>query len=90
MRYTTGEPKEFTIRYGEHTADWTKEVDPTDTEASMVAWSGPSPVSDKITLRVYKTQWTNPDPEKTIASIDFISANSDPAPFLIAITAETL
>ena len=29
-------------------------------------------------------------PDQTITSIDFVSANSDPAPFLIAITAETL
>jgi hypothetical protein len=54
-----------------------------------VAWSGNSPATGGgTTLNLFKTQWVNPDPTQTITRIDFIAANNDPAPFLIAISAE--
>jgi hypothetical protein len=90
MHLANGESTEFTVQYGAHINDWTKDSEPQDSKNSIMAWSGPSPVNSQMTLRVYKTQWTNPEPDQAITSIDFISANSDPAPFLIAITAETL
>ncbi|MGI8604133.1 MAG: hypothetical protein ACR2OZ_14240 [Verrucomicrobiales bacterium] len=32
--------------------------------------------------------WTNPHPDKTIRALDFISAKTSAAPFLVAVTAE--
>jgi hypothetical protein len=88
MRMANGKSYEFTVRYGEHVSDWVSNGDPTSMD-SKVAWAGKSPANDSQTvLRVYKTQWKNPEPDQPIVSIDFLSANLDPAPFLIAITAE--
>ena len=39
-------------------------------------------------LRLYLTVWENPHQEKTVASIDFVSAMTVAAPFCVAITAE--
>ena len=39
-------------------------------------------------LRVLLTTWDNPHPTRAIASIDFVSAGTDAAPFLIAVTTE--
>ena len=89
IRYASGKSETFTLRYGANLIDWAKPGEIQDPQASTLAWSGPSPVN-QIELRLYKTQWTNPNPDETIASIDFISANNDPAPMLIAITAESL
>jgi hypothetical protein len=89
MHMANGKTHEFIVRYGDHVSDWVANADPKDAKDSMVAWAGKSPANDTgAVLRVYKTQWINPEPDQTIASIDFLSANLDPAPFLIAITAE--
>jgi hypothetical protein len=48
-----------------------------------VAWVGGRP------LRVlFRKTWTNPSPEKPIASFDFVSTQREAAPFLLAATAE--
>jgi hypothetical protein len=88
MHYANGKTETFTVKYGDHVIDWVNQNAPQDSN-SIVAWSGRSPVNNSQTLlQVYKTQWTNPMQDQTITSIDFVSANLDPAPFLIAITAE--
>jgi hypothetical protein len=89
MHMANGKTHEFTVRYGDHVSDWVAQRDPNDTKASMLAWAGKSPANDTgAVLRVYKTQWINPEPDQVINSIDYLSANLDPAPFLIAITVE--
>jgi hypothetical protein len=89
IRYANGKTHNFTVQYGTHVVDWVNQAEPQDSRTSMIAWSGRSPANNsQALLHVYKTEWTNPDPDETIASLDFVSANLDPAPFLIAITAE--
>jgi hypothetical protein len=88
IHYGNGKTETFTVKYGAHMIDWVNQAAPQDSN-SIVAWSGRSPVNNSQTLlQVYKTQWTNPNPDEPITSIDFVSSNNDPAPFLIAITAE--
>ncbi|HEY6227089.1 MAG TPA: hypothetical protein VI282_08210 [Verrucomicrobiae bacterium] len=88
IHYANGKTETFTVRYGDHIVDWVNQNGPHDS-SSVVAWSGRSPVNNSQTLlQVFKTQWTNPNPDQPIASIDFVCADNDPAPFLIAITAE--
>ena len=41
-----------------------------------------------ITLRLFRTTWTNPRPDLEIKTLDFISAMSKAGPFLVALTAE--
>ena len=42
----------------------------------------------KIYLRLYLSVWENPHPEKTVASLGYVSAMTDAAPFCAAITVE--
>lgn len=89
MHMANGKTHEFTVNYGDHVADsvaW----QPSPREGnSIVAWTGTSPATGgQTTLNIFKTQWTNPEPDQAITRIDYIANNNDPAPFLIAITAE--
>jgi hypothetical protein len=55
-----------------------------------VAWTGTNTVSKTPghPVRLFKTTWENLVPGVEIESVDFISAMGEPAPFLVAITAE--
>jgi hypothetical protein len=54
------------------------------------AWTGTNPASAMYErkIRLYSVAWTNPHPEKRVASIDFASLNTKCDPFLIALTLE--
>jgi hypothetical protein len=41
-----------------------------------------------MSLRIYRSTWTNPRPDQNIVKMDFVSTMTSPAPFLIAVTAE--
>jgi hypothetical protein len=78
------------IVYGVDVRDWwywTKE--PKGTDQSVIAWTGENAATKAagMSLRIYKSTWTNPDPIKRVVSLDFVSSMGGPAPFLIAITA---
>lgn len=90
MRMANGHTHEFTLEYGVHVLDWVAwQPQPKDRENSSVAWAGTSAATGgQATIHLFRTQWTNPDPGETIASIDYVGSNLDPAPFLVAITAE--
>lgn len=89
IHLANGKTHEFVIGYGDHVIDWVAwQPQPKDRD-SVVAWSGTSPATgNQATLNLFKTQWTNPEPDQPITKIDFVGSNNDPAPFLIAITAE--
>ena len=90
VRLANGEKHQFDILYGDHVYDWVASgVQPKDSANSQIVWTGRSPATGNSTLlHVYKTQWVNPKPDQPISTIDYVGANNDPAPFLIAITAE--
>lgn len=58
--------------------------------ASTVAWRGDNPHSKAHgwSATLYRFRLENPRPDVAIASLDFISAGTKAAPFLVAITAE--
>jgi len=74
---------EIPIVYGRDVRDWHPLPDePPAAKELTVAWSadhGP---------RLFMTTWTNLLPDVSIEQIDFVSSHSNPAPFLVAITAE--
>jgi hypothetical protein len=90
VRLANGHTHEFTILYGDHVTDWVAwQPQPKDRDNSVVAWAGTSPATGgQTTLHLFKTQWANPEPDQPISSIDYVASNLDPAPFLVAITAE--
>lgn len=88
IHYANNKTQEFTLQYGVHAIDWVHDGSPRDT-GTMEAWKGKSPANDsQAVLHIYKTMWNNPEPGELITTIDYVSANLDPAHFLIAITAE--
>ena len=90
IHLANGKTHEFTFLYGEQILDWVSwETQPKDRDNSVLAWAGRSPATGgRAELHLFKTQWINPEPEQAITNVDYLSANMDPAPFLIAITAE--
>ena len=61
-----------------------------DTEKFFVGWTGTNSATrqDGHFLRLFQWIWDNPKPEEEIGSLDFVSAMTGVAPFLLANTAE--
>lgn len=82
---------EIPIVYGQDVRDWhTMADEPAPGERLHVAWTGQNAVSQKAGehIRLFLTTWANPVPAFEIDSIDYVSSMANPAPFLIAITAD--
>jgi hypothetical protein len=81
------------ILYGQDVRDrwWRPEdaVGPTS-DRSRVVWTGSNPESREqgCSLRLYLTTIENPRPGVWVRSLDVLSAMSDSAPFVIALTLE--
>ena len=89
IRYTDGSTHTVPVNYGKDVQDWWMNEEVTEGSGLVVAWKGVNQASPSgPAIGIYKTTWLNPDPDKTIASIDYRSAMTDAAPFLIAITLE--
>jgi hypothetical protein len=87
VHYADEQEQVIPIVYGEDIRDWNGNND-TSTEVThgLVVWSAIN--NANLHVRLFKTTWVNPMPEKQIVSIDYTSAMAHSAPFLIAITAE--
>jgi hypothetical protein len=85
VHYADGEQRSIPLLYQRSLIDWwvkNATDKPTDAE---IAWHGShkrSPIS------LFKYTWTNPRPDVAIDTIDFVSAMTRVAPFLVAITCE--
>ena len=91
VRFEDKSTDEIPIEYGTHVRDWWNWDDSTPTEAGEVAWEGDNPAATgfSVRIRLYRTSWKNPKPDKTISSIDYVSVNETVcAPFCVAITGE--
>jgi serine/threonine protein kinase len=89
VRYVTGERRDIPWIYGRNVrALWQPAAaTPLPGEAAP-AWTGQNPATRErdLELRLYKISWDNPYPEKEILAIEFVSAQANSAPFLIAVT----
>ncbi len=90
LHYADGKTATMPIVYGRNVVNWWVNADsivPTD---AKIAWTGDceaaKPHDYKIQLYTYTVN--NPRPGGEIATIDFVSTNSDSAPFLVAMTYE--
>ncbi|MBM3841415.1 MAG: DUF2092 domain-containing protein [Verrucomicrobia bacterium] len=91
VHYANGDQRIVPIIYGFDVRDWWPQADePTTPNGLAVAWQGANEATRPLNrvVRIYKSVWVNPLPEVEIASLDFVSAMTDSAPFLIAITDE--
>lgn len=93
VHYADGKKETIPVAYQKHLVDWwhfpTQKNDPTE---ARIAWKGGNDLVDKnnekCELRLYACDWTNPHPDKVIATIDAVSTMSKCDPFLIAVTLE--
>ena len=91
VHYANHETQVIPIVYGKDLRNWwTVPGEPFNTQNSTLVWIGSNPVvqSQSKSLRMFKSAWENPVPDEEIISLDFLSAMSDAAPFLMAITAD--
>jgi len=85
IHFADGRTLSVPLLYQQSLIDWwvkTAADKPTDAE---VAWHG-SHSKSKISL--FKYSWTNPSPDMAIDRIDFVSAMTKSAPFLVAVSCE--
>lgn len=91
VHYVNGDKRAVPILYGFAVRDWWPQNDESKSPHGLVvAWQGENDASRPLqrVVRIYRTVWLNPLADVEISSIDFVSAMTDSAPFLIAITAE--
>jgi hypothetical protein len=87
VHYSDGKEQTIPIVYGEDVRDWSAGGDSsTELKRGTIVWSATNKAP--LPVRLFKTTWANPNPEKEITTIDYLSTTSESAPFLIAITAE--
>ncbi|WPJ95621.1 glycoside hydrolase family 2 TIM barrel-domain containing protein [Coraliomargarita algicola] len=82
IHYSDGTQVVFPIRYGLEISEWWK---PQPLSQAKVAWSGRN--LGQSPIGIYSTPWSNPHPEKEIATIDMIGNLSPTQVVLLAITA---
>lgn len=78
----------ISIKYLDIIRDWwIGEEDPMPANAS-IAWTGLNDITEDrgMQIRLFNFKWDNPNPEKAIKSIDFVSTMTNVAPYLVAIT----
>ncbi len=94
LRYADGTQAELPIVVGRHVLPWrvdcregaTPETLPEGTEV----WTGSNPCAKgkNQRVRLFLSSYVNPLPNKTVATVDFVSAMAANAPFLVAMTVE--
>ncbi len=90
LHYVNGQTTSLPIVYQRHVRDWWIQAsDPLPTDAD-IAWTGENPASHKLgyAIQLYRYTANNPFPNEEIKTIDFVSAMTESAPFLIALTIE--
>ncbi len=93
IHYADGSREKIPIVYGKNLVNWwhfpTQKNDPTE---AKVGWKGSNDLVDRNNegseIRLYAVTWTNPHPDKEIATIDVVSSVSACDPYLIAVTVE--
>lgn len=89
VKYKDGTAAEIPIVVGREVLEWHAGVEKSETlENATVAWEGRN--ARQIDVRLFRTTWMNKTPHTTIAEIDFVSNMTAAAPFLVAITLESL
>ncbi len=91
VHYAGGAQAALPIIYGQQVRDWwSSGGEVYEAKAARVAWKGANEATQRrnASLRIFASPTDNPYPDQTIESVDFVSAMTDSAPFLIAITLE--
>ena len=88
VHYADGSSERVPIVYGRSLVNWWSFRKEEPSEA-RVAWTGSNDTTDRnpgLKIRLFAITWTNPHPEKVIATIDVLSSGKECDPFLVAAT----
>jgi hypothetical protein len=91
--YADGAEETSQVAYGQDVQDWwfkPGEESKDQPGPGRVVWRGSNPRASEEgqSLRLYLRTWENPRPDAVVQSLDYASALTETAPFLIAITLE--
>jgi len=89
VQYDDDTKEEIEIVYGKDVRDWWNYPCAPGVTRGKVAWKGENEGAKgfNATLQLFLMTWENPHPKKKVAAIDYLSTQSDAAPFCVAITA---
>jgi|ERR1043166_782332 hypothetical protein len=100
-RYTDGSQARISLVAGRQLMDWWGPIYNTaagpagarpSAPGSELAWVGSNPwlksQHPHWSLRLYKSSFDNPHPDREISSVDYVSTMTDAAPFLVGLTVE--
>jgi hypothetical protein len=78
------------ILYGRDVRDWYRVPEQREVTRGQTVWWGHNDraAGQGCAVQLFLMTWTNPHPEKRIATIDYVSTFTDAAPFCIAMTAD--
>ena len=101
LHYADGSRANLAIVAGKDVLDWWGPIYETGAEAGSarltsaateLAWVGFNPAIEQrepeLSLRVYRSVFLNPHPDREIKSVDYVSAAGEAAPFLLGLTVE--
>ncbi len=91
IRYADDSQLTVPLAFGVNVSDFVvKEWFQFSSAQARIAWEGENPATQDTEQMVclFDLPWQNPRPDVAIGSVDFRSAMTDSAPFLLAITAE--
>jgi hypothetical protein len=90
VHYADGTSERIPITYGRNLVNWWKFSRASEEPAEAgVAWTGTNEATDMnpgLKIRLFDLTWTNPHPDKEIATLDVLSAGKDCDPFLVGLT----
>jgi hypothetical protein len=101
VHYADGSQVRIPIVAGSHLQNWWgpiyktaagPDARPPSAPGSELAWTGGNPwlkqEQPEFSLRLYKSTFDNPRPDQEITGLDYLSAVSDAAPFIVGLTLE--
>lgn len=90
VNYDDKSKETIEIVFGKDVRDWWSTPGAENVTRGKTVWTGTNKAiaAQGGSLRLYLLTWTNPKPEKRIATIDYVSTQTDSAPFCIAITVD--
>ncbi|HZV36536.1 MAG TPA: hypothetical protein VFB72_18305 [Verrucomicrobiae bacterium] len=101
LHYADGSQEILNIKIGEQVQGWWGPIYKTDADPGLcettapgteLAWVGTTPSmqerSPESSLRLYKSTFDNPHPDRELLSIDYVSTLTNAAPFMVGMTVE--
>jgi len=92
IHYQGGEDQQVAINYGDHVRDWwkwKKTENPNVGADSELAWTGSNPFAKakNVELRIFRSTFANPFPDKLVETIDYIrNPGTSCTPFMLGLT----